>query len=40
MTSGALLTYALARGLGLDGEDTIALVKVWERALGVEVRSV
>lgn len=38
MTSGALLTYALARGLGLDGEDTIALVKVWERALGVEVR--
>ena len=39
MTSGALLTYALARGLGLDGEDTIALVKVWERMLGVEVRS-
>ncbi|HEV2438765.1 MAG TPA: NAD(P)-dependent oxidoreductase [bacterium] len=39
MTSGALLTYALARGLGLDGEDTIALVKVWERALGVEVRA-
>lgn len=38
MTAGALLTYALARGLGLDGEDTIALVKVWERALGVEVR--
>lgn len=38
MTSGALLTYALARGLGLDGEDTIALIKVWERALGVEVR--
>ncbi len=39
MTSGALLTYALARGLGLDGEDTIALVKVWERILGVEVRA-
>jgi 3-hydroxyisobutyrate dehydrogenase-like beta-hydroxyacid dehydrogenase len=39
MTSGALLTYALARGLGLDGEDTIALIKVWERALGVEVRA-
>jgi 3-hydroxyisobutyrate dehydrogenase-like beta-hydroxyacid dehydrogenase len=38
MTSGALLTYALARSLGLDAEDTIALVKVWERALGVAVR--
>jgi 2-hydroxymethylglutarate dehydrogenase len=39
MTAGALLTYAMARGLGLDGEDTIALVKVWERILGVEVRA-
>jgi len=39
MTAGALLTYAMARGLGLDGEDTIALVKVWERTLGVQVRS-
>ena len=38
MAAGALVTYALARGLGLDGEDTIALIKVWERALGVEVR--
>jgi 3-hydroxyisobutyrate dehydrogenase-like beta-hydroxyacid dehydrogenase len=39
MTSGALLTYAMARGLGLDAEDTTALVKVWERILGVEVRA-
>ncbi|HLW49322.1 MAG TPA: NAD(P)-dependent oxidoreductase [bacterium] len=39
MTSGALMTYAMARGLGLDGEDTIALVKVWERILGVQVRA-
>jgi 3-hydroxyisobutyrate dehydrogenase-like beta-hydroxyacid dehydrogenase len=39
MTSGALLTYAMARGLGLDGQDTLALVKVWERLLGVQVRA-
>jgi 3-hydroxyisobutyrate dehydrogenase len=39
MTSGALLTYEMARRLGLDAEDTIALVKVWERMLGVEVRA-
>jgi 3-hydroxyisobutyrate dehydrogenase-like beta-hydroxyacid dehydrogenase len=39
MTSGALLTYEMARGLRLDGEDTIALVKVWERLLSVEVRA-
>lgn len=39
MTSGALLTFALARGLGLDAEDSTALVKVWERWLGVEVRA-
>lgn len=38
MTSGALMTYEMARGLGLDGEDTAALVKVWERLLDVEVR--
>jgi 3-hydroxyisobutyrate dehydrogenase len=38
MTSGALMTYEMARALGLDGEDTAAIVKVWERLLGVEVR--
>ncbi len=38
VTSAALLTYTIARALGLDGEDTVALVKVWERMLGVEVR--
>jgi 2-hydroxy-3-oxopropionate reductase len=39
MISGALLTYTMARRLGLDHEDTIALVKVWERMLGVQVRA-
>jgi len=38
MTSGALLTFEMARALGLDGEDTAAIVKVWERLLGVAVR--
>jgi hypothetical protein len=36
--TGALLTYTLARSLGLDGEDPVALVKVWERVAGIEVR--
>jgi 3-hydroxyisobutyrate dehydrogenase-like beta-hydroxyacid dehydrogenase len=36
--TGALLTYTLARSLGLGAEDTTAVVKVWEKALGVEVR--
>ncbi len=39
MTSAALLTYTMARSLGLDGEDTVAIVKVWEKLLGVEVRT-
>jgi len=38
MTAAALLTFAMARSLGLDAEDTTALVKVWERMAGVEVR--
>lgn len=38
VTSAALLTYTMARSLGLDGQDTVALVKVWEQMLGVEVR--
>lgn len=38
VTAAALLTFTLARNLGLDGEDTVALVKVWEKALGVETR--
>ena len=38
VTAAALLTFTMARGLGLDGEDTTALVKVWERLAGVEVR--
>jgi 3-hydroxyisobutyrate dehydrogenase-like beta-hydroxyacid dehydrogenase len=36
--TAALLTYTLARSLGLGAEDTTAVVKVWEKALGVEVR--
>ncbi len=36
--TGALFTYTMARSLGLDGEDTVALVKVWERMAGVEVK--
>ena len=39
MTAGALLTYEMARSLRLDTEDTTALVKVWERLLGVQVRA-
>lgn len=38
VTTAALLTFTMARSLGLDGEDTTALVKVWERLAGVEVR--
>lgn len=38
MTAAALLTYTMARSLGFGDEDTCALVKVWERMLGVEVR--
>jgi 3-hydroxyisobutyrate dehydrogenase-like beta-hydroxyacid dehydrogenase len=37
VAAAALLTFSLARGLGLDSEDTAAVVKVWERAAGVEV---
>ncbi len=39
VTSAAFLTYTMARSLGLDGEDTVAVVKVWEKLLGVEVRA-
>ncbi len=38
VTGAALLTYTMARGMGLDAEDTTALVKVWEQLAGVEVR--
>ncbi len=38
VTAAALLTYTMARSLGLEDEDTVALVKVWEQMLGVEVR--
>ena len=38
MTAAALLSFTMARGFGFDGEDTIALVKVWERIAGIEVR--
>ncbi len=38
VTQAARMTFTMARSLGLDAEDTVALVKVWERMLGVEVR--
>jgi 3-hydroxyisobutyrate dehydrogenase-like beta-hydroxyacid dehydrogenase len=38
VTAAALLSFTMARSLGLDGEDTTALVKVWERMAGVSVR--
>lgn len=38
MTTAALLTFTIARSLGLDDEDAVAVVKVWEKFLGVEVR--
>jgi len=37
VSTAALLTFTMARSMGLDGEDVIALVKVWEKVLGVEV---
>jgi len=37
VATGAFLTFTLARGLGLDDEDPVALVKVWERIAGIEV---
>jgi 3-hydroxyisobutyrate dehydrogenase-like beta-hydroxyacid dehydrogenase len=39
VTTAAFQTFTMARGLGFDGEDTTAVVKVWERIAGVEVRS-
>ncbi|HLJ61287.1 MAG TPA: NAD(P)-dependent oxidoreductase [bacterium] len=36
--TGALFTFTVARSLGLDAEDTVAVVKVWERIAGVEVK--
>lgn len=39
-TTAALLTFTMARSLGLDGEDTTALVKVWEEMAGVQVRDI
>lgn len=38
VTTAAFQTFTMARGLGFDGEDTAAVVKVWERIAGVEVR--
>src|SRR5262249_54022140 len=38
VTAAAFQTFTMARGLGFDGEDTAAVVKVWERIAGVEVR--
>ncbi len=38
VTTAAFQTFTMARGLGFDGEDTTAVVKVWERIAGVEVR--
>lgn len=38
MTAAALLGFTMARSFGFDGEDTTALVKVWERVAGIEVR--
>ncbi len=38
VTGAAFLTYTMARGMGLDAEDTTALVKVWEQLAGVKVR--
>lgn len=39
VVTASFLTFTMARALGLDGEDTVALVKVWERQAGVEVRA-
>jgi 3-hydroxyisobutyrate dehydrogenase-like beta-hydroxyacid dehydrogenase len=38
VTTAAFQTFTMARSLGFDGEDTTAVVKVWERIAGVEVR--
>ncbi len=38
VTGAAFLTYTMARGMGLDAEDTTALVKVWEQLAGVKVQ--
>lgn len=38
VTTSAFQTFTMARRLGLDGEDTTAVVKVWEGIAGVEVR--
>lgn len=38
VTQAAFMTFTMAQSLGLGAEDTVALVKVWERMLGVEVR--
>lgn len=38
VTTAAFQTFTMARGLGFDGEDTTAVVKVWERIAGVQVR--
>ncbi len=38
VTAAAFQTFTMARSLGFDGEDTTALVKVWERVAGIEVR--
>ena len=37
VAAAAYLSYTLARGLGLDAEDAVAVVKVFERLAGVEV---
>jgi 3-hydroxyisobutyrate dehydrogenase-like beta-hydroxyacid dehydrogenase len=38
VTAGCLLTYQLALDQGLGRENKGAMIKVWEKALGVEVR--
>jgi 3-hydroxyisobutyrate dehydrogenase-like beta-hydroxyacid dehydrogenase len=40
VTTAAFQMFTMARRLGLDGEDTTAVVKVWERIAGVEVRGI
>ncbi len=39
LTSAAMSTYQMALAQGLGRENKSAMVKVWEKALGVEVRS-
>jgi len=38
VAAGAYLTFTLARGLGLEDEDTVAVVKVFEQIARVEVK--